>query len=174
MCHTLGSCARGECVLEWVCGCLGQWCELLRNRSCHDPPEHVPNDHPSHPTVRLRQSCHPAEFYGLQHLFWRSPLMPLLFSPGQRHLHRLCTVQGRGGVFAPGQDEDLERRRFEAPNRRRFDGKSSSEPPQRISLNVLGVPVTRSTLHSLHQKRHRLSCSSEFCMSLTCKLHGCC
>ena len=77
--------------------------------------------------------------------------MPLLFSLGQhramvavqasllegervfafleRHLHRLCAVQGRGGVLvtseafvgadrhtgAPGQDEDLEHRRFEAP-----------------------------------------------------------
>ena len=81
------------------------------------------------------------------------PLMPLLFSLGQHWAivavqaslleGRLCAVQGRGGVLvaseafvgadrhtgAPRQNEDLERRRFEASSCRRFDSKSSSELP---------------------------------------------
>ena len=118
------------------------------------------------------------------------PLMPLLFSLGQhramvavqasllkgerlfaffgRHLHRLCAVQGRGGVLvateafvgadrrtgAPGQDEDQERRRFEAPSCRRFDSKSSSEPPRSRGVE------RRSHVGRLKTRFERPWCSS--------------
>ena len=91
MCATLGSCARGGCILEWVCACLGQWCELLRNRSCNDRPEHVPDDYPSHSTVRLRQSCHPAEFHGLQHLYGHRTRRELSAAAPLRAVRKFCS-----------------------------------------------------------------------------------
>ena len=92
---------------------------------------------------------------------------------------------------APGQDEDLERRRFEAPKCRRSNSKSSREPHQsrgverRPNVGRLWTrferpwcssrpPALRCSTVEPTRENSRPSCLSEFRVSLTCKLYGSC
>ena len=104
----------------------------------------------------------------------------------QRHL-----LEQNRHTGAPGQDEDLERRRFEAPKCRRFNSKRSREPPQsrgverRPNVGRLWTrferpwcssrpPAARCSTVEPTRENSRPSCLSEFRVSLTCKLYGSC